>query len=857
MADIVTIGLAYDTSALTAGSRQVQTAMQQLTQAEKQAETASEQLARSSTKTAQALGQEQQAASRTSQSTQQAAQSTRTLAQHEQALAQALAQNSQALATNTQAMQRAGQAKATMGQQARGAQGIIGELTQSFGALAASAIALRTLMGGVGSVIQEALKLDQLRLALGAVTGSVRGAAEAEAFARAEADRLGLSQNVLIEGYGKILVATKGTILEGQRSRDMYQNLNETMRALGLSTEDQRGVMRAWNQMLQQGAIQGDELRNELGSRIPVMQYLVEATNGAAKSQAEVNKMMEEGKLKNEASASTLYNLSIILQRELGQKGGAAAQSTAAALQRFDNAVQDLKVALGQGLLPALAESARALTAFLNLGKDSASAYSSQFIPVMREATSVLIGMSGAVLVTGKYLAAMAAGIAFGPEAWSAGWEDVKQTFSDVVDLQNKVLKGGFAAPPAQAQAKRSQEALPVVPGGAADGDKKGRGRTEEDKAGAKAAQERLSLQQQLNDAYEKELHTERELTDLHLQRAGFTAEQRTALMLKYDDTQLLKEDNKLREDRLALDKTLQEALDKQVYSERELLQRKMEGLRYGEEEIKIRLKQFDTEKRIRKEKEKQAEAEREAIQATREHENTVERLMAKLEPRRRRMSRREQLQEAYGELATETSDPYLLAKADIKIKETLDTEAWQTWRDFAEESLDRVGDAITQFAFHGKLTFKEMTTAIAEDFFRMSLKMVTESAFSGATGAGSGGSGGQGWLQVAFNAGLKLLGAAAKTGGGSPGLTGGDAPGMQHGGSVYAGQPYVVGENGPELLVPRMNGTILPNGQGIGGTTVINVNVHGVQDVQSFHASRGSVQRGIAGAVNQAYRGL
>ena len=40
-------------------------------------------------------------------------------------------------------------------------------------------------------------------------------------------------------------------------------------------------------------------------------------------------------------------------------------------------------------------------------------------------------------------------------------------------------------------------------------------------------------------------------------------------------------------------------------------------------------------------------------------------------------------------------------------------------------------------------------------------------------------------------------------------------------GGPVSAGQPYVVGEEGPELFVPRYSGTIVPNGATAGGTNI------------------------------------
>jgi hypothetical protein len=76
---------------------------------------------------------------------------------------------------------------------------------------------------------------------------------------------------------------------------------------------------------------------------------------------------------------------------------------------------------------------------------------------------------------------------------------------------------------------------------------------------------------------------------------------------------------------------------------------------------------------------------------------------------------------------------------------------------------------------------------------------------------------------------------------------------GRQHGGPVSAGTPYWVGERGPELVVPRTSGTVLPHGQGVSSPTVVNVHVSGVQDAQSFVQSRGAVSRAMMGALAQA----
>ena len=47
---------------------------------------------------------------------------------------------------------------------------------------------------------------------------------------------------------------------------------------------------------------------------------------------------------------------------------------------------------------------------------------------------------------------------------------------------------------------------------------------------------------------------------------------------------------------------------------------------------------------------------------------------------------------------------------------------------------------------------------------------------------------------------------------------------GRQAGGPVMPGQPYIVGEQGPELFIPRQSGTVVPNGElpAAGGVTVV-----------------------------------
>jgi len=61
-------------------------------------------------------------------------------------------------------------------------------------------------------------------------------------------------------------------------------------------------------------------------------------------------------------------------------------------------------------------------------------------------------------------------------------------------------------------------------------------------------------------------------------------------------------------------------------------------------------------------------------------------------------------------------------------------------------------------------------------------------------------------------------------------------------GGPVRAGRPYLVGERGPEIVVPRNSGTVLPNGTGLAGGSTFNVIVQGDASENTLRLIRGAL---------------
>ena len=88
----------------------------------------------------------------------------------------------------------------------------------------------------------------------------------------------------------------------------------------------------------------------------------------------------------------------------------------------------------------------------------------------------------------------------------------------------------------------------------------------------------------------------------------------------------------------------------------------------------------------------------------------------------------------------------------------------------------------------------------------------------------------------------------------------GGGIPFLAEGGPAQRGQPYIVGEEGPELFVPNQSGTVVPNNMmpqadssnGMGGDVTVNFNINTV-DAAGFDELLVDRRSTIVGIINSA----
>jgi hypothetical protein len=145
---------------------------------------------------------------------------------------------------------------------------------------------------------------------------------------------------------------------------------------------------------------------------------------------------------------------------------------------------------------------------------------------------------------------------------------------------------------------------------------------------------------------------------------------------------------------------------------------------------------------------------------------------------------------------------------------------------------------------------------SMGDAFISMLQRMVAQAIAADIAGAiglgGTGGSGGASFISGALGFAGGIFG-----GGGSgalgPGMAGPPVPaGFANGGTPSLNRAAIVGEKGPELFVPRQNGTVVPNNKmgGAGGNTVTNNFNISTPDAASFKSSRTKIINDMARTV-------
>ena len=134
-------------------------------------------------------------------------------------------------------------------------------LTSAMKALAASLI--------LKDFIDANVQFEKFERTMTILKGSSEEAAKEWEYISELAGVLGLEVLSAADAYAQLTAATQGTVIEGQQTRDIFEAVSVAMANLGRSSAEAEGALTAIGQIASKGKVSMEELRQQLGDRLP------------------------------------------------------------------------------------------------------------------------------------------------------------------------------------------------------------------------------------------------------------------------------------------------------------------------------------------------------------------------------------------------------------------------------------------------------------------------------------------------------------------------------------------------------------------------------------------------------------
>lgn len=231
---------------------------------------------------------------------------------------------------------------------------------------------------GIKGAVQESVEFETITRKLTNTLGS-GGAADALKFTRGVADQLGLSYKQLSNDFGSFTAAASAAGIPMQQQQAVFAAVAKAGQSLGLSNDAVSGSLQALQQVASKGTVQMEELRGQLGDRMPIA--LAATAKGLGISQQSLIGLVESGQL----AAGDFFPALTKGLNEL-TAGGGGAETTAQQFARLNNAWEDLQRALGDTLLGTVAGAAKNLAGAVKFAADNT-----------KTLVAVMAGLGGAV----------------------------------------------------------------------------------------------------------------------------------------------------------------------------------------------------------------------------------------------------------------------------------------------------------------------------------------------------------------------------------------------------------------------------------------------------------------------------
>ena len=202
------------------------------------------------------------------------------------------------------------------------------------GAIGASLGGVRQSLGEIGSYTSS---LKKQRLALKLVIGDTEQFNKAQEFLAKTSKELAIPQDVIVRQFTALTASVTGAGKSVEDAQNVFRSIAAGIRGTGGSLEDMRSAMVATAQVFSKGKVSAEELRQQLGERLPGAFTLFAASMNM--TPAELDKALEQGKV----TLDDFLGFSKLLFDEYDKNAQILAESPAAAGDRLATEFSNFK----------------------------------------------------------------------------------------------------------------------------------------------------------------------------------------------------------------------------------------------------------------------------------------------------------------------------------------------------------------------------------------------------------------------------------------------------------------------------------------------------------------------------------
>jgi tape measure domain-containing protein len=217
----------------------------------------------------------------------------------------------------------------------------LSSIAKSGAGLLAGFFAVSKIKEFAGQVLQTTIEFDTLRKAINFTSGSMEVGSANFSFLKQSANQLGISLEAAGNGFKTISGAASQAGYSNKQVQEIFLNTGKAVSAFGLSAEQSNGVFQALSQIISKGVVSMEELRQQLGERLPGVFAI--AAQSVGKTTEEFVKLVSSGKITEREFIIPFTNaLGILSEKAEG------IDSSAKAVTRFKNAYDELLISLGR-----------------------------------------------------------------------------------------------------------------------------------------------------------------------------------------------------------------------------------------------------------------------------------------------------------------------------------------------------------------------------------------------------------------------------------------------------------------------------------------------------------------------------